>query len=90
MWMWVVAFELEVFVLEIEDVLYVGIDLHGGQGTRVARQLQLGLFDVVQVEVRVACGVDEVTRTEARHLCHHLQQQGVGGDIKSLIMNWIL
>ena len=32
--------------------------------------------------MRVACGVDEVARTESRHLCHHLQQQGIGGDIE--------
>ena len=82
MWMWVVAYEFEVLVLEIEEVLHVWVDLHRGQRTRLTGELEFGLFGMVQVEVRVTRGVDEVTCLVARHLCHHLKQQGVRGDIK--------
>lgn len=33
---WVVTFELEVFVLEVEDVLHLGVDYHLGQLTRLS------------------------------------------------------
>ena len=80
--MWVVTNEFEVLVVEVEDALDVRINLHRGQGTRLTRELQLGLFDVVQVKVRIACRVDKVTWFEACHLRHHLQQQRVRGNIK--------
>ena len=82
MWMWIVANQLEVLVLEVEEALYIRIDLHRRQWTRLTCELQLCLFDVVQIEVGVACGVNEVTRLIARYLCHHLEQQRVRGDIE--------
>ena len=68
----VVANEFEVFVVEVEDVLDVGVDLHDGQGTRVAGELQTGLLEVVQIEVGVARSMDKVAWFEACDLCHHL------------------
>ena len=79
MWMRIVANEFEVLVLEIKETLHIGIEFHLRQGTWLTGKLKLGLFDVVQVEVGVTCGVDEVTSFEARHLCHHLEQQGIRG-----------
>ena len=80
--MGIVADELEVLVLEIEEGLDIGVDLHLGQGTGFTGELELGLFDVVQIEVGVTRGVDEVTGLVACHLCHHHQEQGVGGDVE--------
>ena len=74
MWMWIIAYELKILVLEIEEALHIRVDLHRGQGTRLTCQLEFGLFDMVQIEVGVTRGVDEVTRLIARHLCHHLQR----------------
>ena len=82
MWVWIVAYEFEVLVLEIEETLHVRVNLHRGQGARLSRQLQLRLLDVVQIEVGVACGVDKVARLIARHLSHHLEEQGVRGDVE--------
>ena len=82
MWMGIVTDEFEVLVLEVEETLHVRIDLHCGQRTRLTGELEFGLFDMIQVEVGVASGVDEVASLIARHLCHHLEQQGVRGDIK--------
>ena len=80
--MWVVANELEVLIVEVEDALHVRINLHGGQRTWLTGQLKLGLLDVVQIEVGVTSGMDEVTRFEARHLCHHLEQQGLARNVE--------
>ena len=58
--MWVVTNELEVLVVEVEDALDVRINLHRRQGARGTRELQLGLFDVVQVKVCITCRVNEI------------------------------
>ncbi len=59
-----------------------GIDLHVGQRVRVAGKLQLGLFQVVEVEVGVAEGMNEVAQFQAGDLGDHHGEQGVGGDIE--------
>src|SRR5262249_48881964 len=64
----VVALEFEVFVLEREDVLHIGIDLHHGQGPRRPRELQPRLFEMVGIEMGVAERVHEVAGLQARHL----------------------
>src|SRR5512142_3044365 len=58
----VVTIEREVFVTEGEDVLHVWIDTHRRQRARAARQLQMRLLDVIEIEMRVAAGPDEVAR----------------------------
>ena len=80
--MGIVVEEFEVLVLEVEEGLDVGVDLHLGQGTGLTGELELGLLDVVQIEMGVASGVDEVTGLEACDLGHHHQEQGVGGDVE--------
>ena len=80
--MGIVVDELEVLVLEVKEGLDVGVDLHLGQGTGLTGELELGLLDVVQIEMGVTGGVDEVTGFETCHLCHHHQEQGVGGDVE--------
>ena len=37
---------------------------------------------MVQIEMGVACRVDKFTCLQACHLCHHHQQQGVGGYVE--------
>ena len=80
--MGVVAREGEVVMAEREDVLGVGVDRHRGKRTRRAGQLEIGLFQVVQVEVGVAEGVDEVAGLQIRHLGHHHGEERIAGDIE--------
>ena len=54
--MWVIVGQGEVFILEREDVLDGGVDVHVGQRSGVSCQLQLGLLNVVEVKVGVASG----------------------------------
>jgi hypothetical protein len=42
--MWIVAFQLEVFVFEVKDALDVRIDYHPGQRARLTCQLEFGLL----------------------------------------------
>ena len=78
----VIVGEGEVFVLEVEDGLHVGIDVHVGQWAWLSGELQTGLLQMVEVEVGVACGIDEVAWTESCDLCHHHEQEAVGGDVE--------
>ena len=78
----VVTLEGEVLVLELEDVLHVGIDVHSRQGARLAGELQVYLLEVVQVDMRIACRVDEVARLKSADLRHHHAEQGVRGDVE--------
>ena len=82
MWVGIVTNEFEVLVLEIEEALDVGVEFHLGQGTRLTGQLELRLLDVVQIEMGVACGVDEVTGLITCDLSHHLQEEGVRGNVE--------
>ena len=79
---WVVIDELEVLILEGEEVLDVGIDEHLGEWARGASELQLCLLKVIEVQVGVASGVDEVATLETADLCHHLKEKGIGGDVE--------
>lgn len=82
MWPRVIAFEHKILIAESEEVLHVGVELHTRQGARSACQLQLGLLDMVEIKMRVAGGMDEVAGFETRDLGHHLQQQGIGGNVE--------
>src|SRR5690554_741041 len=80
--MGIVAAELEVLKGKVVDAFHLGIERHGGQGTRGATQLQLDLFEVVGIDVGIAQGVHEIAGLESRYLGHHQQQQGVGGNVE--------
>lgn len=77
-----VAFEAEVLVAEGEDVLDVGVNHYARKMARCPRQLQARLVEMVQVKVCVACRMHEVAGAQSAHLRHHLEQQGVAGDVE--------
>ena len=74
--------QLEVFVGKIEDRADIGIDFKPRQRARRAGQLQVGLLQVVEVEVRIAEGVYEVAGFQACHLRHHQGQCSVACDVE--------
>ena len=80
--MGIVADEFEVLVLEIKETLHVGIEFHLRQGTWLTGQLKLCLFDMVQIEMGVACGMDKITSLETCDLCHHLLEKGIRGNVE--------
>lgn len=81
-WPWVVTFEGEIFVIEAEYVMHIGIDVHTWQRTRSTRQLFFDLLEMVGIDMRVAKCMHKIAGTQPGDLRHHLQQQRIGSDIE--------
>ena len=79
---WVVIFELEVFKLEREEIFHLRIDAHLGKCTRGAGELQLRLFQMIEIKMGVASGVDEFSGLEVAHLCHHHGEKCIGRNVE--------
>src|SRR5688572_20825887 len=77
-----VSNQYEILVCELEDRLHLRIDPHRWQGARLSRQLLSRLIDVIGIQVRIAEGVDELTRFQAGYLRDHHRQQRVTGDVE--------
>src|SRR6185312_10063106 len=69
--------ELEVLELVLEDRRRLALDR---QPRRRALQLLVGLFEVVEVQVAIAAGPDEIAGGEVALLREHVRQQSVGSD----------
>ena len=82
MWMRIIVFESEVVEVETKNIVDFGIDAHSWQRSRVARELQVALLDVVIVDVCIAESVHKVARTEAANLCHHHGEERIRSDIE--------
>ena len=78
----VVARDLDVLELELVERGDRGVEHQRGQRPRLPRELETGLLEVVEVEVRVAEGVHEVADPEVGHLGDHVGQQRVAGDVE--------
>src|SRR5262245_46766872 len=78
----VIADQLEVLVDELEQGAHLRIELNARQRTRLPPELLVGLVEMVEIEVHVAEGVDELARNEPRHLRHHHGEQRVRGDVE--------
>jgi len=75
--MWIIPLQAEILVLEIEDRPALRVDDHLRQRPRRAGELKLGLFEVVEVEMRVSQRVDELPRLQISHLRHHHREQRI-------------
>ena len=64
------------------DVFHRRIELHLRQRTRLARELQLRLLEMVRVEVQVAEGVHKRARLQLTNLRDHQRQQRIRGDVE--------
>lgn len=60
-----VVFDLEVFHLEVFDLIHFPLELDRGEGLWLAFQLNLERLDVVVVDMSVAKSVDELSGFEA-------------------------
>ena len=78
----IVSDQLHVFVAEVEQTLDRRIQLQRGQGARFAAELKPYLIHVVRVDVGVAQGVYKVAHFETEVLGHHVNEQGVRGDVE--------
>ena len=80
--MGLVTDEFEVLKGEAVDIGDLGIDLHSGERVGLAGELELGLLEMVGVEMEVAKGVDKLAGLIPTNLCEHHGEQGVGGDVE--------
>src|SRR5687767_8515743 len=78
----IVILQSEVVVLEIEQALHGGIELHDRETARGARKLLARLVEVVEIKMRVAVGMHEVAGPESAYLRHHHREQRVRSDIE--------
>ena len=53
-WIWIIINQLEVFVLEVEDILHVRIDFHLRKGARLAGELCRNLLKMIDIDMRIA------------------------------------
>lgn len=65
---WVIIHELEVFVCEVEYVLYVRIDLHLRKGARLTAELGGHLLEMIDIDVSISGRMDEFSRLESAYL----------------------
>lgn len=72
----------EVLVLETVNLRNIRIEQHSGQGARLAGELQLGLLNVVFVQMEVSEGMHELARLITADLRRHHQQQGIAGNVE--------
>ena len=69
--MWIVVEQLKIFVLEVKKIFDLRVDAHSGLRAEVSGKLQLRLFDMVAVQMRIAKRVDEIAGLKPTNLCHH-------------------
>ena len=79
---WQVADDLEVLEVVVEDDAGSRRMTSRGSGQRGARELQVDLLEVVEVEVAVAAGPDELAEAEVALLRHHVREQRVRRDVE--------
>jgi hypothetical protein len=80
--MGIVANQFKILELEFVDFFHRRIQFHLRQRTRLARELQLRLLDVVLVEMQIAEGVDEIAGLQAADLRDHQREQRVTRDVE--------
>ena len=77
-----VVAQFEVLEPEIEQRAHLRIQPHFRQRIGRAGELGLYLIQVVQIQVRIAQGVNERSRAQIADLGNHQGQQGIGGDVE--------
>ena len=65
-----------------EDVGWLAGDLESRVWTRSSGKLLSHLIQVVQVDMAVPAGPDELPWLEPALLCHHVREQRVAGDVE--------
>ena len=74
--------QLEIAVLKLEDPFLRRIELHLRRREGFAGQLQLCLFEVIEVQVRIAERMNKFAGLQLADLCHHQRQQRIRGEIE--------
>src|SRR5574344_719896 len=81
-WPWVVVFQFELLVFEVENAFDLRVYFKVRQWPWLPCQLQFHLFNMVLVNVCIAKCVDKVSSLESCDLCYHHQQHGIRSDVE--------
>ena len=81
-WVALIVFEMEILDAEVTDVLDLWVKHHLRQWQRLARELELDLIEMVEIDVGVTESMDKRARLKACDLCHHHDQKRVRGDVE--------
>ena len=74
--------DFEILEAVIENVLRLPLDQQPGQRMGRSAQLLVCLVKVIQIQVAVTAGLDEIANLEPGLLCNHVGQQGIRGDVE--------
>ena len=77
-----VAFNLNVLIGEAINIGDVWIQLQPWKGKWFSRDLQLGLFKMIVVQVGITQRVNKDPRFEVADLCHHVREKCVRGNVE--------
>src|SRR5690625_2100286 len=77
-----VVAQVKILMAEVEQVADRRIEMHGRQSKGRACKLQIGLFEVIQVKVRITKGMHEDPQFQVADLGNHHGQQGIGGYVE--------
>lgn len=78
----IISIKMEILILEIKDAPNLRIQHHPRQGTRGAGKLLSNLFKMIEVDVGVSGGVDELTGLKSADLRNHHSEKGIRGYIE--------
>src|SRR6266478_6089043 len=85
----VIAFEGKILEAECEYIGHGPVDLHLRQPARHPGKLEPGLFEMVEIQMGVAKGVNEGSGGETGDVRHHHGQQRVGRDVERYAKKYV-
>jgi hypothetical protein len=77
-----VVLQPKIFEGEVEEGVDLRVQMHGGQRAGSAGELEVGLFQVVAVEVDIPQTVNKVAGLEPGGLGYHEGEKGIRSDVK--------
>ena len=77
-----VPVERKVIVLETEYIGNAWIQRHRRERIGFPRELLVGLFDMIRIEMRIAQRMDKFTGLKPRRLRHHQGKQRIGRNVE--------
>src|SRR5689334_98660 len=80
--MGIVALDDDVLITESEEIVDLWIQMQRGQRAWLAAELLARLFDVIEIQMRVAESMYEFTGLQAANLRHHHREQRIGCDVE--------
>lgn len=79
---WIVILDDKIIVYKVLDLLNLSLELERRKGARRSLELLLQRLHVIGIYVSVAQCVDKIPWLEIRHMCNHISQESVAGNVE--------